>query len=248
MLQKPRRKQNKKKTGCPACLHENVSGFGASYLESNFEATLKVVAESPEIGIHECRKCHSMFLSHESIFLKKRNYFTRLLGGRELKRVFHWINADLSIRNWLKAVERIGFTIDHGGDQLLPCEVSFKDGSTTSFGILKVTKRPPTGAKMLYQDVRFIDEVTSLRASPYGISSDIRNAAQSAREVESGFFPLLISAKGQKIVLDGLELLFDEHGIKGSDLEISNDPWEANNKDYLYSNHRLRPTFIIANT
>lgn len=237
----------KKKDGCPACKEKNIISFGDDFLKSKFNSTIELTSEFPEIGIYQCSKCQTKYFQTDSMFQSDK-FYNRIFDG-QLELLQRWTDSDLTINSdFQNTLDQIGTSQNWNSEKVIPCSVQFKDGTSTDFAILKISNDPPLGADYdFYKSVHFIDEVEQVKPSEFALSMEIRKATETAEERRMGFYPTVTTTGNlKKVVLNGFEVLFAQDGIKGSDLTLSNVQWDHRDKSYLYSNHELERTLIIA--
>lgn len=223
------------------CFEKNITGFGEDYLISNYSSTIQLTGEFPEIGIYKCARCGIQFF-------KNGNIFNRIMPG-QLDLLKKWITSELKIEKSLSGkLAQIGFSNNWNSEKVAPCMVTSKTGELIDFTVIKVSSNPPLGADYeSYKSILFIDQISDIESSKYGLSQEIRKATETAEEMRIGFYPtILISPTNKKIVLNGFELFFDQEGIKGSELKLANEPWDYRVDNYLYSKRNHERTLVIA--
>ncbi|MGL1887963.1 MAG: hypothetical protein OCD76_15720 [Reichenbachiella sp.] len=231
----------KKKDGCPACKEKNITGFGTDLLESKYNSTIELTTEFPEIGIYECSKCFTKFNLSEG-------FYNKILDS-QLENLDGWINSDLKIPSeLLTELESIGFSMDWNGEQMAPCKVTTKSGTVIESGILLVTNKPPLEEGYnSYKEILFVSEISKVEPSNYGLPLNIRKATETAEELRMGFYPVVtLTPNNKKMVLNGFEMLLSQDGFNGSELTLADESWNHRYKDYLYSDHKIERTLIVA--
>jgi hypothetical protein len=218
----------KKKSGCPNCYQKDIISFGADYLENKIISLIKLTDEIGKIQIYKCEKCNNQFY-------RNGNMYERIFDG-QIELLKSWNERNLICPDNLnEEIEQIGLTNDWNLNRIAPCKIELKNGEKFEFTTIKISNKPPLGHYYkTFKNIFFIDEVENISESDYGISIEIRNNAEKAKEKRMGFYPTILkNIEGKKIALNGISLFFNSDGIKGSELKLANEEWNHKEK-YIY--------------
>ena len=103
----------------------------------------------------------------------------------------------------------------------VPCEVTTKSGQVFSKAMVQFQQGPPIDSRM--EHWRFVDEIESVRASPFCLPRAVRLATSQAHELTMGSAPILVQdSSARAYFLNWTTNFFDYEGVRGPEISLSN--------------------------